>query len=114
MGGAPLFKFSDLGSKLPTTCSRNDLRRKAIPRTNYVKVEKSLTNNSVRSDLEDLHSMHLPGQSEYQVSKIHSFEYQFGFDGGLTCKPAESLIYDVFKQLSALHQAASCFSWYDI
>ncbi|KAG5448286.1 hypothetical protein CSKR_110463, partial [Clonorchis sinensis] len=28
--------------------------------------------------------------------------------------PAQSLVYDVFKQLSVLHQAASCFSWHDI
>ncbi|KER24210.1 hypothetical protein T265_08057 [Opisthorchis viverrini] len=32
----------------------------------------------------------------------------------LTWNPAESLVYDVLRQLNVLHQAASCFSRYDI
>ncbi|KER29212.1 hypothetical protein T265_13427, partial [Opisthorchis viverrini] len=32
----------------------------------------------------------------------------------LTCNPAESLVCDVFRQLTVLHQAASFFSRYDI
>ncbi|KAG5454527.1 hypothetical protein CSKR_104881 [Clonorchis sinensis] len=39
---------------------------------------------------------------------------QFRFDEYLTLNPAESPVYDVFKQLNALHQADSCFICCDI
>ncbi|GAA48559.1 5'-AMP-activated protein kinase subunit gamma, partial [Clonorchis sinensis] len=38
----------------------------------------------------------------YAASEIHSFAYQFGFDGKLIWNPDESLVYDIFT----LHQAA--------
>ncbi|KAG5441908.1 hypothetical protein CSKR_106350 [Clonorchis sinensis] len=43
------------------------------------------------------------------ISEIHSFAYQFGFDGRLSWNPTESLIYDDFKQPNVRHQTASCF-----
>ncbi|KAG5451576.1 hypothetical protein CSKR_104345 [Clonorchis sinensis] len=64
--------------------------------------------------------------SEYFVFKItgqleeatpyydRKFAYQFRFDGRLIWNQAESLVYDVFRQLNVVHQAASCFSWHDI
>ncbi|KAG5446283.1 hypothetical protein CSKR_110323 [Clonorchis sinensis] len=50
----------------------------------------------------------------HEISEIHSFAYQFGFDGRLTWNRFGSLIYDIFKQLNVLHQVTSCFSWYDV
>ncbi|KAG5447402.1 hypothetical protein CSKR_110947 [Clonorchis sinensis] len=48
----------------------------------------------------------------YQRNK--SICKQIYFCGRPTWNPAESLVYDVSKQLNVLHQAASCFSSYDI
>ncbi|KAG5449498.1 hypothetical protein CSKR_108563, partial [Clonorchis sinensis] len=46
-------------------------------------------------------------------SKMHSLANKFGFAKD-TWNPAESHVCDVSRQLNMLHQAASCFSRYDI
>ncbi|KAG5454701.1 hypothetical protein CSKR_104927 [Clonorchis sinensis] len=53
------------------------------------------------------------GNSSAIISELHSFANKLGFardSPGLS----ESLVCDVSRQLNVLHQAASCFSCYDI
>ncbi|KER31930.1 LOW QUALITY PROTEIN: hypothetical protein T265_12885 [Opisthorchis viverrini] len=55
-----------------------------------------------------------PSGTIYVPQQHSCCEFTGPFFQRLTWNPAESLVYDVFRQLNVVHQAASCFSRYDI